>query len=387
MKMQNALYIEISFIGICLLLTILINQRQDIGSSTLQRQFNIFIYSLITMLVVDAVCWLLDGATFPHARIYILLGQTVYFFLNIMIPFLWVVYVEFTQKDKQKTIFRRLRLLSIPLVALTVLLLVNLHTSIVFIIDENNIYHRNTGYLAYAILAYAYLAYATVRAVIAAHHASWVEEKRKYYPMTLFVVLPAVGGIIQMFLYGVTLIWISVAISTLLLYLDSLNRQISADPLTGLNNRRELSKYLFRETRDTMCESVLSLIMMDVDDFKQVNDTLGHFYGDNVLVAVSEILKQACKNTEAFLARYGGDEFCIVYRAKDTDAVESMISSIQANVARWNKKSNEIVSIGLSIGYAIWQPEIDENIEALYKQADQKMYQAKNAKKAIRSVA
>ena len=56
--------------------------------------------------------------------------------------------------------------------------------------------------------------------------------------------------------------------------------------------------------------------MMDVDGFKLINDTHGHFYGDSILIAVSEILKASCKNTEAFLARYGGDEFCIALPAE-----------------------------------------------------------------------
>lgn len=378
--MQNALYVEINTVGICLLLIIILNQRQNIGSSTLQQHFNRLVYSTIVMLIVDTGCWLLDGTSFPHARTVSIMIETLYFFLNIYIPYLWVVFVELSVAKELKVACRRLRLLAIPIVILCIFLLVNLKTESIFVIDDNNYYHRNYGYLAYAILAYVYLVYASIRALIAVRHADWNEDKRRYYPMVFFTVLPAIGGVIQIFFFGMTLIWVFVAISTVIMYIDSLNRQISADPLTGINNRRELTKYLIRETKDSESEGILALIMMDADRFKQINDTYGHYYGDCVLVTLSDILKQSCKNTPAFLARYGGDEFCIVYPAEDIQAVEAIIEKIQANIAKWNRERNEPVSIGLSIGFAVWNSETGESVEDLYKKADREMYLAKNAK-------
>ncbi len=383
--MQNALYVEINSIGVCLLLIIIFNQHQNIGSSTMQRQFNHLVFSTIAMLIVDTGCWLLDGTKFPHARTLNAAVETCYYFLNIYIPYLWVVYLEIAINKEQKEIFRKLRFLAIPVVILSIFLFVNLKTESVFIIDENNIYHRNSGYLAYAILAYVYLGYASARALIAVYRADWTEDKRRYYPMAFFTVLPAIGGIIQILYYGTTLIWVFVAISIVIMYIDSLNRQISADSLTGINNRRELTKYLIHETKDPDYKGILALLMMDADRFKQINDTYGHYYGDCVLVALSEILKQSCRNTPAFLARYGGDEFCIVYPAENIQEVEEVIAKIQSNLTKWNNERNEPVKIGLSIGYSIWHPETGETVEELYKQADQKMYQAKSAKENAHS--
>ena len=383
--MQNALYIEISTIGICLLLVILFNQRQNIGSSTVQRQFNILIYATIAALIIDTATWLLDGATFPLARPINIAVETLYFFFNFLVPYLWVAYIELTLSKEQIATFIRLRLLAIPMFVMAVVLLINLRTGIIFRVDENNIYYRGPGIIIVVAVVYAYLGYATIRALGAARRASWTADKKRYYPMAFFMVLPAAGGIIQTFVYGVTLIWVFIAVSIMLLYIDSLNRQISADPLTGINNRRELDKYVFNQMKDSVSGGVLALIMMDVDGFKQVNDTHGHFYGDRVLVTVADILKESCKKTTAFLARYGGDEFCIVYRARDTETVETLIADIQNSIARWNEVNQAPVTLGLSIGYSVWQSETEETADALYKNADREMYRIKDRKKAIAS--
>ncbi len=379
--MQNVLYVEISIVGTCLLLIILFNQHQNVGSSTLQRQFNRLVYATIAMLAVDTACWLIDGADFPYAHAANWIIETLYYFLNILIPFLWAIYVEINVSRGQKIPARRLRLLVVPLLIFSAALVVNLHTQTFFQIDEQNLYHRSAGFVVFVVLAYAYLTHATGRALLAARRAGWKEERRRLYLMVWFAALPAAGGLIQTFFYGVTLIWVFTAVAIMMMYIDSLNRQISADPLTGINNRRELTKYILRETRESTGGGTLALVMMDVDGFKQVNDSFGHPYGDAVLLAVAEILKQACKDTPAFLARFGGDEFCIVYPADTQKAVEGVIARIRNNVVQWNSARTEPVKIGLSIGYAVWNADGSDTVEDLYKRADLKMYEAKNEKK------
>ena len=379
--MQNVLYLEINSIGIVLLLVLLFTQRQDIGTSTVQRQFNLLIYATIAALVSDTACWLIDGATFPHARALNIAIESVYYVFNGLVPYLWVMYMEFSVGREPAVSYRRLWFLAIPAALLTLLLLYNLQSGFVFTVDANNIYHRSSGYVLYAVGAFGYLAYAAGRALQAARRASWNDEKRRYYAYVFFMILPSVGAVIQTLFYGTSLIWVFTAVSILIMYIFMLKWQISSDPLTGINNRRELVKYLYYEMREPRRSGILALIMLDVDGFKQINDSCGHYYGDGVLVTVAEILKQSCKDTPAFLARHGGDEFCIVYPAKSIKVVEGMILSIQENVAQWNAAHAEQADIGLSVGYSVWNPKIDHKPGDLYNRADLKMYEMKNGKK------
>jgi len=257
----------------------------------------------------------------------------------------------------------------------------NLWSGWIFEVSQQNIYRRGTGYIISAGIAYFFLGYTTVHSLIKAARNRWSSERRQYFMMAAFIVPPMVGGIVQLLCFGVNYIWICTAISIVMIYIDMLNRQISTESLTGLNNRRELHKFLIRETRESTRPGILALIMMDIDRFKDVNDTYGHYYGDCVLVTVSDILKKSCNNTSAFLSRIGGDEFCIVYSAGDIERVEALIAKIQHNITVWNTTHRDMVPISLSIGYSVWDPQKDESFETVYGRADQNMYQAKRAKK------
>lgn len=383
--MQNALYVEISVVGIILLSIVLMSQRQFTAASATQRRFNNLIYVTIVMLVVDATCWLIDGERFLFARELNFALETIYYTLHVLLPYLWALYVEGALSTDLPAANRRIAFATVPLVLFIIALFFNLEYGFVFTIDTQNVYHRAFGVYFYALLSYAYLIYGSIRSLIKAKGAAWADDRKRYYTMAFFAVLPSLGGFIQLFFYGVSLNWILASVSILLVYLDSQNRQISADPLTSLNNRRELSKFLLRELgeREQPRSGALSLIMMDVDGFKQINDTYGHFYGDGVLIHVSQILKASCKNTNAFLARYGGDEFCIVLPPNTEVDAEELIARVHANVANWNQLHPEMKPIGLSIGYAEWDPKKDLSYESLLDRADERMYAVKNAKKRV----
>ena len=382
--MLHVLYVEISAVGIILLSVILITQRQTKASSAAQRRFNLLIYATMTMLVVDAACWLIDGQRFRFALELNYALVTIYYMLHVLLPYLWVLFIEGALSTDLKAASRRTAIFSIPMLLFILALPFNIKYGFVFTIDAQNFYHRESGLYVYAFLSYAYLIYGSVRALIKANGASWVDDRRHYYTMAFFAVLPSIGGFIQLIFYGVSLNWILASVSILLVYIDSQNRQISTDPLTNLNNRRELSKFLLRETheRELPRSSGLSLIMMDVDGFKQINDTYGHFYGDGVLMTVSELLKASCKNSEAFLARFGGDEFCIVLPTNAEMEAEEIIARVETNLFSWNSSHAEMKPIGLSIGFAVWDAQLDDSYESLLARADQRMYEVKNAKKS-----
>ena len=381
--MQNALYVEISAVGIILLSIVLMAQREFNSATAALRRFNLLIYAMMSMLVIDATCWLIDGQRFLFARELNYALETIYYALHVLLPYLWAIYVEGVLSTDLKAARRRISIATVPLVIFIGALAFNLQYGFVFTIDAENVYHRAFGVYLYAFLSYAYLIYGSIRSLIKAKGAVWVDDRKRYYTMAFFGVLPSLGGFIQLFFYGISLNWILASVSILLVYLDTQNRQISTDPLTSLNNRRELSKFLLHEIeeRDQPKDGAAALIMMDVDGFKQINDTYGHAYGDRVLINVSEILKLSCKSTNAFLARFGGDEFCIVLASNAVVDAEEIIARVQANVSEWNRAHASMKTIGLSIGYAEWDSQKDVSVESLLARADERMYAVKNAKK------
>ncbi|WP_295421639.1 sensor domain-containing diguanylate cyclase [Sulfurovum sp.] len=147
------------------------------------------------------------------------------------------------------------------------------------------------------------------------------------------------------------------------------------DSLTGINNRHYFNEVLRQETEKVKrYRHPICLLIMDVDNFKMINDTFGHVTGDRILRSVADILRVAVRESD-FLARFGGDEFVIIMpEAKESHAFV-LAKRIQDMIARWNaKESTPGLKMNLSIG--IHEGNAD-NIDTLLAEADRDLYQCK----------
>ena len=119
--------------------------------------------------------------------------------------------------------------------------------------------------------------------------------------------------------------------------LERVNRQLKeaslTDPLTGLGNRRYLRDAVAGLISNPEESPTLALLIVDLDHLKPVNDIHGHEAGDQILVQVAEILRRNCRTTD-FIARWGGDEFVIVYRDEDLSGAEILAERIRSRVAK-----------------------------------------------------
>ncbi|WAT18630.1 EAL domain-containing protein [Aurantiacibacter sp. MUD11] len=156
------------------------------------------------------------------------------------------------------------------------------------------------------------------------------------------------------------------------------------DPLTGCLNRRSgppAMEALREELKGTHRE--LAVLMIDLDNFKQINDLNGHLMGDTVLSTVAERIQELLPE-KAVLARIGGDEFACAfpfdYDARDQveEAVARIISHVSAPIAANQMSVEATVSIGLAQSGAMYLPDSEPDAEALLHRADIAMYQAKN---------
>lgn len=150
------------------------------------------------------------------------------------------------------------------------------------------------------------------------------------------------------------------------------------DSLTGLANREYFNITLERSIQQ--CErktQTLGLMFLDLDHFKEINDTLGHLSGDQLLVSVAERLKGCVRNVD-FIARLGGDEFTIILEAvQSPKIIMSIAEKILHQLSKPFQLSEREVFISSSIGITIF-PDDSKNAHDLLKYADVAMYQAKN---------
>jgi diguanylate cyclase len=162
--------------------------------------------------------------------------------------------------------------------------------------------------------------------------------------------------------------------------LENALEEALTDPLTGLSNRKGLSKAI-EGLLSSLEESIVypSLLMLDIDHFKKVNDTFGHLLGDKVLKVVSDILKNQIKGKDT-ASRYGGEEFCILLPETElTDAVkvaENIRQTIEKTRIKRASDNQEICRVTISIGVAHYDP--DKTITDWFEQADSALYLSKN---------
>jgi len=147
------------------------------------------------------------------------------------------------------------------------------------------------------------------------------------------------------------------------------------DQLTGLFNRYYLDDEGLRKlSRAKRTKDALSVVMVDIDHFKVVNDKHGHIVGDNIIKAVSKVLKQN-KRTEDFSVRYGGEEFLILYDGCSAENAKAKAESLRKNIEDLNQDG---IKITASFGVAELNAE-HETLDALIKDADEALYRAKES--------
>jgi len=156
--------------------------------------------------------------------------------------------------------------------------------------------------------------------------------------------------------------------------------QSFTDPLTEVYNRRSLDEMAGRFISSARRRKTpLTFMLVDVDDFREVNSKFGHLTGDVVLAEVATILRTSVRGSDA-VVRYGGDEFLLILPESTAENTQPVIKRITEHVRRWNE-SGELkdFELSMSIGVAQWRDgaTIDETLD----EADQKMYAAKNAAK------
>ncbi|MGB9768589.1 MAG: diguanylate cyclase [Dictyoglomus turgidum] len=159
---------------------------------------------------------------------------------------------------------------------------------------------------------------------------------------------------------------------------EELNRLAITDPLTQLFNRRYIEEELRKEIeRSKRYSRPLSVMVLDLDNFKIINDILGHQYGDEVLKKIGENLKKSCRKVDT-VGRFGGDEFVIILPETNLEKSIKVANKIIKNLEKMEIKfpNGEKIYISISIGIASY-PETSKDPEKILSLADSAMYNAK----------
>jgi diguanylate cyclase (GGDEF)-like protein len=166
--------------------------------------------------------------------------------------------------------------------------------------------------------------------------------------------------------------------------LEEANRELeeknTLDELTGLFNRRFYDQKILAEYRRSRRNlTPLSLVIIDIDYFKAVNDSYGHLAGDYCLVWLSNHIKQNLKRSSDKAFRYGGEEFCLILPDTDEKGAMTLAEALRKHIEQQTCTHNDIqIPLTISSGIFTYLQQDDVQPEQIFKRADKALYQAKH---------
>ena len=379
---MTSYYVQTNLICLILLvgLVTLLNRKKG-AIPAQQLAFIRLIMCTIIICVSDIFAWTCNGKVFPGARLIIELSNMIYFGSITWTCFAWLNYVNIFIHPLDYNHKKRMVVRVIPAVIMTLIAVLNPLTHWFFSLDSSNVYARGNGVIIHWLISWGYLFYATGLTLHRIRVSKTKLERKQFYPLFSFIVLPVIGAVCQMIFYGMTATQCGITLSIIMIGFGTLREQISSDTLTGLNNRKALENYLSNRLQKQGQQ--FSVIFCDIDHFKTINDTLGHAKGDLALKQAAEALRQACGRAPEplFLCRYGGDEFVICGVDIADETVDVFAENLREELEIMNTQFSGEHPIDISIGFASGFCNSEDDVEVLIHKADTSMYETKNGKR------
>lgn len=373
------LYIEVN--GLCFLIMALVLIKTRMGNDLRDRQawFSTVLVVNIAACALD-VAWVLADNGYAHLdRFGSYCINALYYLAASVGSFCWFVYSERVQNSRFASTKKGLALSAVPLFVSIALITLSVETGWILSIDASGAYQRGDWYAVQFCIVYGYGAVTAAHALVGAFKKENFAQRSQYIALASFVIFPLIGITLQAFLPGVPLTSVGVAFALLWVYLDMQEQKISLDPLTQLNNRTQLARYVSSRMRHRDPSRPLQLFIIDIDRFKAINDTFGHVEGDRALQRVADAMRAGFAGSSCFLARYGGDEFVLVAESADDCDAGLVADTLNAELARLNAEAKAPYPMKASVGCAKCTDEI-RTLQDFIRAADKQLYLVKQTR-------
>ena len=352
--------------------------RISIDRQEKQIKFDRALIAFILYFVADCFWAAIVSELIPKTRFTVVCNVFVIYLCMAAITWFWLEYVLAVEQVPSRSQPRNRFLLVLPFVVATAALILNYLLAPQMLLDEALDTRPVFGvYLTLVpVLNILMILFYTLRRARAEEN---IAEKRRHLFVGLLPLTVLISGLVQQFFFPYLPIFCGVSTFLMLtFYIFSVQDQVSLDPLTGLNNRGQLSRYLSQKSNIYMDNRRTVVAMMDIDKFKTINDTYGHAEGDRALVLVSDILKKIVADAQipSFLGRYGGDEFILILHPDIRDDCDRLLAGLRGEMDARLREIELPYTLAVSLGYAVLDTGAD-SIQDCILRADQNLYLAK----------
>ena len=352
-------------VGVVLMLILLFVSRTRISGRRVEGRLLIFmVLGIMLGCCMEMLAYTVDGRLFPGARLINYIANTCLYTINLLLPFSVMIYVDLGLYDDPGRIRTHYKAQIIVGCVMLAANLLNLFVPVVYFISPENIYARRPLSYVYFFVILFYCA----TAFFLTRRYEKVNGAKTFFNISLFLVPLLLGAALQFLFYGLSLAWIAAAVGLVGLFMMQQNEQAYLDALTGTYNRQYLNHIL---SAWISRGNGFAGAMLDLDNFKQINDAFGHSEGDAVLTAVADMLKR-CRITNEWVYRFAGDEFIILRLTDDENGLADYMAEVERRLAEYNV--GRPYPIALSYGVSYFS---SGSIDAFMKEMDEKMYAMK----------
>jgi diguanylate cyclase (GGDEF)-like protein len=360
-----------SILGSCFVLGLIFADyiRKHNTDSFQRRLFLTLLISIFVGIVCDFFFFAFEGVPGRAIHILMVVVLTIYYIFQVAAYYFIFVFIDYlVHNDKTRT--KKIMYIVKSIIALhLVILALNHRFHFYFSVSEGNFLIREKLYAIRLIISYFPVLF-FIYEFIASPGKFY---KIHIYLICFFAVLTGIGAAIDIILNSGALIWPCLSSALLYSYFFIIRTDFKLDTLTGIGNRYAFNEFIANLSRQTAKQSY-SIVMIDMDHFKKINDTLGHLEGDNALRDMAAIIKGSLR-TNDFAARYGGDEFVIA--AKAGSDINRIMERIQTAIDNQNSKNLRPYKIEISYGVGVFTSQSGQSIEKFLAHIDGLMYKHK----------
>ena len=362
--------IGVLVLGVLMVSSRLVRQRRELGD----RIFTLACVLTMLSCTADSLGFALEGITGKAVHFILYFLDTATYLNNILVSALWCIYVDVRLYGGKKHMLKTLKRFSLPGIAGIAGLVVNLFSPFIFTISEDNVYSRLPFANYYFALTFFYLA----AGYIVYKSSKKDTAKMSFIPVWMFLGPIIVCTAAQFLFYGVSLAWCSAAVGLVSMHISLQNELTYLDPLTQLYNRNYLNN-IMKQFSST--HSSVQGIMMDMDDFKMINDTFGHSTGDEALTEAAQLIRNAAPDGSVPI-RFAGDEFMLLIPGDDSEKARRVAESIRSSEKKFNESGEKPYRLSFSLGLSSFSGSSEP--DSFLKEMDRRMYEEKRIKHCSR---
>jgi diguanylate cyclase (GGDEF)-like protein len=313
----------------------------------------------------------ISGTVFCLTSVYFIARNCSFYFGAAFIDY-------FTHSNKGRT-NKFLRVTCAFLILYAVSVILNMRFGYFFTISEDNILVRGNFFVCHLALTFLPIPIVIIDVLLAPK-----QFKLTQGPLILVFLLITVTGAVLDVIFEktdsskVSLIWPCVTAAILYIYFFIVKSSSKIDSLTGIGNRYSFNEFIDKMTKHKAREDY-TIAMLNIDRFREINDTLGHLEGDNALRDMAAIIKGSIRRSD-FAARYGGDVFVLV--TSTADNIQRIINRIKESMESQNSLRSRPYQLYMSYGYDIYTTNIGHSIHDFIDHIESLMYKYKEAKNA-----